>query len=72
MPTVEIDENELPASCSGASFRTAEYEHDILRWSDEQPAKFRQWDARADTRDAIYGIADYLDHHNIGRIKRQR
>ncbi len=72
LPTVEIDENELPASCSGASFRTAEYEHDILRWADEQPAKFRQWDARADTRDAIYGIADYLDHHNIGRIKRQR
>ncbi len=72
LPAVEIDETQLPDSCSGASFRTVDYDHDILRWADGDRATFARWDARSDVRDGIYGIAEYLDHHNLGRIKRRK
>jgi phospholipase C len=72
LPAVEIDETTLPASCSGSSFRTVDYDHDILRWADADRATFAKWDRRSKTRDDIYEISEYLDHHNLGRIKRRR
>lgn len=72
LPAVEIDEDQLPPSCSGSSFRTLEYDHDILRWADAAPEKFARWDTRSEVRESVYGISEYLDHHNLGRIKRRR
>jgi hypothetical protein len=69
LPAVEIDESSLPESCTGASLRQ-EWDHDILELADRAPERFAPWDRRDEVRDYIYGIGDYLDKHNLGRIKR--
>jgi phospholipase C len=72
LPGVEINESDLPDSCHGSSFRTVNgYDHDILKWADANASKLGKWDNRANTRDDIYAIGEYLDMHNLGRIRRR-
>ena len=75
LPAVEIDELNLPAACRGGSQQGEDpavapktYDHDILAWADQYD--FGKWDLRSETRDYGYGIAEYLDKHNLGRIRR--
>jgi hypothetical protein len=75
MPAVEIDEANLPEACTyGSTFigkgggRT--YDHDILEWADS--VDLGKLDLRSETRDYVYGIAEYLDYHNLGRIRRRK
>jgi hypothetical protein len=70
LPAVEIDESLMEGPCAGSSFRAVD--HDILAWADASAARLGDLDRRAKTRDTVYGIADYLDHHNLGRIRRGR
>ncbi len=53
----------------GSSLRGG-YDHDILRWADH--ANLGELDRRHETRDYTCGIAEYLDRHNLGRIRRGR
>jgi phospholipase C len=69
LPAVEIDESELPSSCLGGGL-SGPYEHDILAWADANQKLLGDLDLRGETRDYTYGIAEYLDEHNLGRIKR--
>lgn len=68
LPAVEINESELPENCIGSSLR--EFDHDILAWADS--ANLGKYDLRSETRDYVYGISEYLDHYNLGRIRRGR
>lgn len=67
LPYVEIDADSLPASCTGKSF--AVHDHDILEWA--ETANLGEYDLRGEVRDTLYGIGDYLDEHNRGRIRRK-
>jgi len=71
LPAVEVDESMLPESCNyGGTFIVQD--HDILVWAEtaEGKRKLGDRDRRPYTRDYVYGIADYLDKHNLGRIRR--
>jgi phospholipase C len=68
LPAVEIDESMLPDNCIGSSLRG--FDHDILAWA--ETANLGKLDLRRETRDYVYGIAEYLDRHNLGRIRRGR
>ena len=74
LPAAEIDENSLPMICRGGGFgpppRDGKYDHDILRWADLN-GTLGKYDLRSESRDYIYGIGEYLDHHNLGRIRRK-
>jgi phospholipase C len=73
LPAVEIDEANLPDIChyGGAIFNKLSHEHDILAWADSHPELFGALDRRAQVKDDIHGIAEYLDRHNLGRIRRR-
>jgi phospholipase C len=68
LPAVEIDEFSLPENCIGSSLRG--FDHDILAWA--ETANLGKLDLRHETRDYVYGIAEYLDKHGLGRIRRGR
>jgi phospholipase C len=68
LPAVEIDESSLPGNCIGSSLRP--FDHDLLAWA--EGANLGKLDLRRETRDYVYGIAEYLDAHNLGRIRRGR
>jgi phospholipase C len=70
LPAVEIDESQLPAACTAPPGKRGSFEHDILAWADQ--ANLGALDLRAETRDYVYGIAEYLDQHGLGRIRRGR
>jgi phospholipase C len=70
LPAVEIDEAQLPDVCKyNVSFRE-QYDHDILAWGAANRRKLGDYYRVSESRDYVYGIADYLDHHNLGRIRR--
>jgi phospholipase C len=71
LPAVEIDETQLPAACTGAGPFSAPFEHDILAWAEAERARLGHLDRRHETADYIHGIADYLDRHGLGRIRRR-
>jgi phospholipase C len=74
LPAVELDESVVYApDCNGTSFSV--HDHDILRWADaavRDGRLDRRYDLRHEHRDYLFGIADYLDSHNLGRIRRGR
>jgi hypothetical protein len=70
LPVVEVDESML-MGCSGSSIMKP-YDHDILAWADANPGRLGKLDLRAESLDYVYGIAEYLDKHNLGRIRRGR
>jgi phospholipase C len=71
-PVVEVDESML-MGCSGSSLssiRRPHYDHDILKWADAHP--LGKLDLRSEALQQVYEIAEYLDKHNLGRIRRGR
>ena len=72
LPAVSIDESQLPERCRGNSISFGPpMDHDILIWA-EQTNKLGKYDLRKDVRDYTYSIGDYLEKHNLGRIRRGR
>jgi len=70
LPAVEIDESQLPERCRGNSISFGPpMDHDILIWA-EETNKLGKYDLRKDVRDYTYSIGDYLERHNLGRIRR--
>ncbi len=69
LPAVEINESELPPHCIASSFAPPVLDSDILVWADQQ-VDLGKLDLRDSVRDYTYNIGDYLDKHNLGRIKR--
>jgi phospholipase C len=75
LPAVEIDDATLPDFCHADIdiMRVAgrKLDHDILEWArrDKRLGRFHQ-PGRA--RHDIYAIGEYLDKHNLGRIRRRR
>jgi phospholipase C len=73
IPAIEVDESTLPASCPGSSARGyGGVEHELLRWADEYPERFRGLDRRGKERETAYFIGDFLDSVGGGRIRRGR
>lgn len=70
MPAIEIDESQLPDNCRGSSLRT--YDHDILQWAEANSSRLGEYYRLHESRDTVYGIADYLDRYGLGRIRRGR
>jgi phospholipase C len=68
IPAIEIDESRIGAECRSSS----KIQHDVLRWADEYPRLFKPWDRRDKILDAAYGIGDFLESVNAGRIIRGR
>ena len=69
LPAVDLVEDDLGPECSGSSFRT----DGMRKWVAQIYDMVRQREpdlVPADTREQIYGIADYLDRHGRGRIRR--
>ena len=66
LPAIEIDELDLPDSCSRANAQS--FDHDFLELAEK--IDLGTWDLRKEVRDYGYGIAEYLDRHNLGRIRR--
>jgi phospholipase C len=74
LPAVEVDESMLQG-CSGSSLMVRpggkpRYDHDILEWADKHP--LGALDLRSTALQQVYEIAEYLDQHNLGRIRRGR
>lgn len=67
MPAVEIDEENLPERCTYGSVLNGGFEHDLLEWA--EGANLGKLDLRHESRNYVYGIAEYLDYHNLGRIR---
>lgn len=75
LPAVDIDETTLPDHCkAGADIRELPSDHDVHVWADtpEGMRRLGKKDLRRERRDYIYAIGDYLDKHDLGRIKRSR
>lgn len=70
LPAVEIDESALPESCSLFGERRP-VDHDIVAFADAV-GTLGKWDLRHEARDRVHEIAEYLDRHNLGRIRRGR
>ncbi len=66
LPTVEVDETQLLA-CGGKAF---DDEHIILKWGEAEGLDMAKAARRA--KDGVYEIGEYLDKHNLGRIRRGR
>ncbi len=76
LPAVEVDEAVVTApQCTGhgdggGPFVTwSKHGHDVLAWAEQ--FDFGKWDRRSKVREYGYGIADYLDRHGLGRIRRR-
>ncbi len=65
LPTVEVDESMLD-DCTGKAFDL----HVVLKWAEklnlDVPARQRQ------ALDGVHAIGEYLDRHNLGRIRKGR
>jgi len=70
LPAVEFDETMLPDACRSSGAFSRPPDHDVLELADRM--NLGALDLRSESRDYIYGIADYLDSHNLGRIRRGR
>jgi phospholipase C len=70
IPAVEIDESEITSACTRSMERGAD--HVFLQWADRFPRIFERFDRRAQVRDYLHMIGDYLDRHGRGRIRRGR
>jgi phospholipase C len=67
---VEIDESVITDRCKYGNEKR--YDHEILEFADRHPEIYGRFDERAHVRDYLYMIGDYLDRHNLGRIRRGR
>ncbi len=65
LPAVEVDESML-GDCSGKAFA----DHVIIDWAAHMGVDVARRGRAA--LDGVYAIADYLDHHGLGRIRRGR
>jgi phospholipase C len=79
LPPVVLDESMLPESCfhDYGSFllrrepiHSHAFDHDILAWADANPHLFGELDLRGQTREYVFGIADYLERRGLGHIRR--
>lgn len=70
LPALDLDESILSGRC-GAEARSIGYHHDILEWADSS-GRFGDLDWRKIGRESVYGIAEYLEMHNLGRLRRGR
>ncbi len=70
VPAVEIDESKLAARC-GVNVARRTLSDQIADWADANRVNLGEYDRRHEQRDYLYGIADYLDHHGLGRIRRK-
>jgi phospholipase C len=73
LPAVEIDESMLGEECMGNSLSV--HNTDLLEWAPGAVASGRldrRYDLRHERLDYIHGIAEYLDSHGLGRIRRGR
>lgn len=70
LPAVEIDESKLPAACKGGSDIGGLRDHELLGWAEANARQLGALDRRRFARDDVYGIAEYLDQHGLGRIRR--
>ena len=68
IPAVEIDESMIGDECRTTVRETP----DMIKLADARPDLFRGYDRRARTRETLYMIGDYLEKHNVGRIRRGR
>lgn len=68
MPYVEIDEFNLPDECKYDI--NLSYAHELTIWADNNRRKLGDLYRPQDRRDYVFGIADFLDKHNVGRIRR--
>jgi phospholipase C len=71
LPAVEIDETMLPASCNFGA-QLGKPDHDLVEWAEANPRRLGALDRRRHARDDVFAIADYLDRHGLGRIRRGR
>ena len=67
MAAVEVNESDITPACTGGAER---YHHDILEFADRYPEIYARFDRRKDVRDLAFLIGDFLDEHNLGRIRR--
>jgi phospholipase C len=73
LPAVEIDESMLPPACHyGAQFTKPLDDHDIIVWAQANPQRLGSLDRTRYAADTVHEIADYLDRHGLGRIRRGR
>lgn len=71
IPAIEVDESIITENCRyGAEMGNAA--HTFLELPDRFPKKIGHLDRRGHVRDYLYMIGDYLDAHNMGRIRRGR
>jgi phospholipase C len=72
VPAVEIDFAMLPDFCKSPGDITRElpHDHDILEWAAVDRRLRRYVDMRR-ARDDVFALGDYLDRHNLGRIRRR-
>jgi phospholipase C len=70
LPAIEIDESQLGADC--AMIDGLIDDHPMHQLADRYPDRFAKWDQRKNFRDHLYFIGDYLEQHNVGRIRRGR
>lgn len=72
MPAIEIDESALPDACKYEVSFGPGVHHDVIEWAEASKHRLGDWYRPGERRDYVYGIADFLDHHNAGRIRRGR
>jgi len=72
LPPVVIDDTMLPDSCKGGSIISRPFDHDILAWADANKQLLGDLDRRHESADYVNFIAEYLDKHGLGRIRRGR
>ncbi len=66
---VEVDESQITDACK---YNLKSDPHPMLALADQRPDLMGRWDRRGDLRDYAYFIGDYLERHNMGRIRRGR
>lgn len=72
VPAVEVNEEDLPEACKPSYGAVRGFDHEILEWAEANPRLLGPLDRRRHVRDAVYGIAEYLDSQGLGRIRRRR
>lgn len=70
LPAVELDEASLPDSCKTSFGAMRGFDHELIDWARANPGRTGGLDRRRQVRDSVYGIAEYLDGHGLGRIRR--
>lgn len=72
IPAIEVNESDITEMCMYSEARSAPERHVVHQMADRYPRIFQRFDRRAQTRDYLHMIGDYLDQHNMGRIRRGR